>query len=108
MTYGLAETNSRRYFNECSYSRRKRQDDRQYEDLCKNYKCKAKVFTQPSSNLREKIGRPDLMILFTNTVCHKMIVTATQTAGKNNIEIARSHSSSATALKKILSQYCGC
>ena len=28
---------------------------RQYEDLCKNYKCKAKVFTQPSSNLREKI-----------------------------------------------------
>ena len=46
------------------------------------------------------------MILFTNTVCHKMIVTATQTAGKNNIEIARSHSSSATALKKILSQYC--
>ena len=78
---------------------------RQYEDLCKNYKCKAKVFTQPSSNLREKIGRPDLMILFTNTVCHKMIVTATQTAGKNNIEIARS---SATALKKILSQYCGC
>ena len=39
---------------------------RQYEDLCKNYKCKAKVFTQPSSNLREKIGRPDLMILFTN------------------------------------------
>ena len=81
---------------------------RQYEDLCKNYKRKAKVFTQPSSNLREKIGRPDLMILFTNTVCHKMIVTATQTAGKNNIEIARSHSSSATALKKILSQYCGC
>jgi len=77
---------------------------RQYEDLCKNYKCKAKVFTQPSSNL----SRPDLMILFTNTVCHKMIVTATQTAGKNNIEIARSHSSSATALKKILSQYCGC
>ena len=81
---------------------------RQYEDLCKNYKCKAKVFTHPSSNIREKIGRPDLMILFTNTVCHKMIVTATQTAGKNNIEIARSHSSSATALKKILSQYCGC
>ena len=80
----------------------------QYKKICKNYKCKAKVFTQPSSNLREKIGRPDLMILFTNTVCHKMIVTATQTAGKNNIEIARSHSSSATALKKILSQYCGC
>ena len=80
----------------------------QKQQLCKNYKCKAKVFTQPSSNLREKIGRPDLMILFTNTVCHKMIVTATQTAGKNNIEIARSHSSSATALKKILSQYCGC
>ena len=27
----------------------------QYKKICKNYKCKAKVFTQPSSNLREKI-----------------------------------------------------
>ena len=27
----------------------------QYKKICKNYNCKAKVFTQPSSNLREKI-----------------------------------------------------
>lgn len=76
----------------------------QYESLCKEHKCKAKIFTQPSGNLRSKIGNPDLLILFTNTVSHKMVVTATQEANKNNIKIARSHSSSTTALKKILAE----
>ena len=40
----------------------------QYKKICKEYKCKAKVFTQMSGNLSEKIGSPDLLILFTNTV----------------------------------------
>ncbi len=74
----------------------------QYKQLCKCHKCKAKIFTQPDSNLRSKIGQPDIMVLFTNTVCHKMIVTATQEALKKNIKIVRSHSSSAAALKDIL------
>ena len=43
----------------------------QYKKICKNYKCKAKVFTQMTSNLREQIGVPDLFVLFTNTVSHK-------------------------------------
>lgn len=45
----------------------------QYKKICKEYKCKAKVFTQMSGNLSEKIGSPDLLILFTNTVSHKMV-----------------------------------
>jgi hypothetical protein len=73
-----------------------------YCQLCKAHNCKAKVFTQPDANLRSKIGTPDLMVLFTNTVCHKMINTAIQQAQKNNIRIVRSHSSSASALKKML------
>ena len=44
----------------------------QYKEICKKHKCKAKVFTQMSGNLKEKIGRPDLVVLFTNTVSHKM------------------------------------
>ena len=45
----------------------------QYKKICKGYKCKAKVFTQMSANLSEQIGTPDLLILFTNTVSHKMV-----------------------------------
>lgn len=45
----------------------------QYKKICKDFKCKAKVFTQMSANLSGQIGSPDLLILFTNTVSHKMV-----------------------------------
>ena len=40
----------------------------QYKKVCQKYQCKAKVFTQMSGNLSKKIGTPDLVVLFTNTV----------------------------------------
>ena len=43
----------------------------QYMKICKNYKCKAKVFTQMSASMDKQMGSPDLFILFTNTVSHK-------------------------------------
>ena len=78
----------------------------QYKKICKQFKCKAKVFTQMSGNLSEKIGSPDLMVLFTNTVSHKMVLSASQEAKKNNIPVARIHTSSASALKTALDQHC--
>ena len=45
----------------------------QYKQICKKYKCKAKVFTKMKGNLKEQIGKPDLMILFTATASHKMV-----------------------------------
>lgn len=77
----------------------------QYKEICKKYKCKAKVFTKMTTNLKEQIGCPNLMILFTATVSHKMVHCAMTESIRNNIEIARSHSSSASALKGILEQY---
>ncbi|NDO47181.1 DUF2325 domain-containing protein [Clostridium sp. MD294] len=78
----------------------------QYKEICKNYKCKAKVFTHLPSNFKSKIGNPDLLVLFTSTVSHSMVSGALQEANKNNIAIARSHSSSCCALKKILDCHC--
>ena len=73
-----------------------------YKDLCKEYRCRAKVFTQMSGSMKDKIGNPDLLVLFTNTVSHKMIRCAlSNMKGKETI-IARSHSSSMAALRKIL------
>ena len=78
----------------------------QYTDICKGYGCKAKVFAKENCPLKKKIGCPDLLILFTNTVSHKMVVSATQEAKRNNIPIARIHTSSAAALHTVMEQYC--
>ena len=40
----------------------------QYKKICKSYKCKCKVFTQMEADFGKKIGCPDLLVLFTNTV----------------------------------------
>ena len=78
----------------------------QYTDICKDYGCKAKVFPKEHGSVKKKIGNPDLMILFTNTVSHKMVTSAVNEAKKNKIPIARSHSSSISALNDVLSRYC--
>lgn len=80
----------------------------QYADICKGYGCRAKVFAKESGPIKKKIGCPDLMILFTNTVSHKMAMAASQEAKKNKIPVAHIHSSSAAALKTTLEQFCGC
>ncbi len=79
----------------------------QYADICKNYGCKAKIFTKENGSLKKKMGCPDLLILFTNTVSHKMVISAAQEAKRNKIPIARVHSSSASALHGVLSEHCG-
>lgn len=77
---------------------------RQYKDLCGEYKCKAKVYPKMKSGLKD-IGTPDLLVLFTNTVSHKMIRCALSETKGRNIKIARSHSSSMAALKTILEEH---
>ena len=42
--------------------------ERRYKDLCKSYQCQSKIFTKPAGGLRNKLGNPDLMIFFTNTM----------------------------------------
>ena len=72
----------------------------QYEDICKGFGCKAK------GAMKKKIGVPDLMILFTSTVSHKMVNCAVEEAKKKSIPVCRCHTSSAAALENILKQYC--
>ena len=45
----------------------------QYKKICKSYKCKVKVFTHMGADFNKQIGCPDLLVLFTNTVSHKML-----------------------------------
>lgn len=78
----------------------------QYKKICKEHKCKAKVFTQMKGNLGSQIGSPDLIILFTNTVSHKMVRCAVAEAEKNHTDIVRCHTSSGSALTEILKEVC--
>lgn len=78
----------------------------QYKKICKEHQCKAKVFTQMSGNLSSQIGKPDLIVLFTNTVSHKMVKCAITEGEKCNAEIARCHTSSGSALNDLLGRVC--
>ncbi len=75
---------------------------RRYKDICSEYKCNVKVYPKMTNGLKN-IGTPDLVVLFTNTVSHKMIECAL--GDKKNYKIARSHSSSVSALKNILEEH---
>ncbi len=79
----------------------------QYKQICGKFGCKCKVFTQCPGNLKSQIGKPNLIILFTNTVAHKMVAIAAEQAEKNNVAIERCHSSGACALKNILENHFG-
>ncbi len=79
-----------------------------YKKLCKQYQCSSKVFTQMSSSMKDMIGSPDLLILFTNTVSHKMVKCAMRNLKGADTIVARSHSSSMSALKGILEAHVAC
>lgn len=78
----------------------------QYVDICKNYRCKAKVFIKLPSDFKARIGSPDLVILFTSTVSHKMALSAVAEASRGGAKVVRCHSSSSSALTGILQQNC--
>lgn len=85
-----------------------------HDRMHKNYKGIAnkrghrlKVFTQMPAQFCKSIGSPDAIILFTNTVSHKMVNAAVKEAKRKNIPVVRCSSSSATALEETLSGLIG-
>ena len=58
------------------------------------------------ADLNKKIGTPDLLVLFTNTVSHKMVKCAMEEAKRNEIPVVRCHTSSKAALTDILEKQC--
>ena len=81
--------------------------ERQYKELCSEYKCRAKVFTKPSGGLKKKLGSPDLMIFFTSTMSHKMLRGAMSELKGLNTKIEHSRSASMAALREILQRHAG-
>ena len=70
---------------------------RVYCEACAQYGCKAKIFMDNKGVIRKKIGSPDLLIL---------VESAVSEVKRCNARIARSHSSSLSALHTILKEHC--
>lgn len=79
--------------------------ERQYTDICAHYGHKAKVYTREAGSVAKKLGKADLLIIFTGTVSHKMMLSAVGEAKRIGTRIARTHSSSAAALHTLLAEY---
>ena len=76
-----------------------------YKDICKGFGCKCKVFTQCPANFQNQIGSPDVIIVFTKTVAHKMLNVASLQAQKTGAAIRHCNSSSASALNEALTEF---
>ena len=76
-----------------------------YREICSKYGYEAKVFCKMRDGMKCKIGNPDLMILFTSTVSHKMALSVIQEARRNSVPVARVHTSSSTALRSALIEH---
>ena len=50
----------------------------------------------------KRIGCPDLLVLFTNTMSHKMLFTILSETKGQDIKVARCQSSSMSALRNVL------
>lgn len=75
-----------------------------YKEISSKCGHKLKVFTQFPKDFEKKIGQPDAMIIFTNTVCHKMVNVATSEAKRKDIPIFRCHTSSGVALERTIQE----
>lgn len=80
---------------------------RKYKELCQSYQCTAKVIPKMGGSLKNRLGNPDLLVMFTDTISHKMVQSAlNETKGQDTI-ITRSRSSSMSALRSILETHTG-
>ena len=79
---------------------------RNYKTLCEEYQCKAKIYPKVTGSMKG-IGNPDLLVLFTGTVSHKMVTNALKEIKGQNTRVVRSHTSSMSALKNILEENIG-
>lgn len=76
-----------------------------YKEICKKHGCKCKIFTQCPADFKNQIGSPEIVIVFTKTVAHKMLSVAIKQAEKTGAMLKHCNSSSACALNEALCEY---
>lgn len=80
--------------------------ERRYRDLCTAYHCKSRVYTKLHRDM-QNFGSPDLLILFTGEMSHKMVHSALSSIRGTNTRVARVGTGSMSALRKVLEEHVG-
>ena len=75
---------------------------RQYKDLCREYRYSAKVISKMRGTLKGRLGDPDLLVLFTDTISHKMVKNALNEIRGRATDVCRCRASSVSALRDVL------
>ncbi|WP_428866258.1 DUF2325 domain-containing protein [Clostridium sediminicola] len=73
-----------------------------YKKICKEYGYKVKMFSHYKTNLYERIGSPDYIVILSNTISHKAAILATKACSKRNIDVIKMNNSSAKALRETI------
>ena len=74
----------------------------EYKSVCHKLGYSVKIYTQMPARFEKVIGTPDVIVLFTATVSHRMMHIAVKEAKRKKIPIMRSHSSSVSSLVELL------
>ena len=75
---------------------------RDYKDLCKSYQYSAKVISKMGGTLKGRVGNPDLLVLFTDTISHKILKNAMNEIKGQKTKVCRCRSGSLSALRETL------
>ena len=78
-----------------------------YQELCKSYDCKAKVFPKLERNMKN-LGSPDLVVLFTGTMSHKMLRSVMSEVKGKDVAVEYCRSASMSALKEVMDRRVAC
>ncbi|SHK39963.1 DUF2325 domain-containing protein [Tepidibacter formicigenes] len=79
--------------------------ERIYIDEAKKVGLKAKVYTYGRNDIRKSIGKSDGILIFTDTISHKVASTISKEAKKKNIPIIVCHNSSKTSYKNTIKEF---
>lgn len=77
---------------------------RDYINAAKRQGIKLKVFTGKENKIAPKLGRADLVILFTNQLSHAARKDVVNYAKSNDIKVAMSHSCGVSSLRRCLEE----
>jgi len=77
---------------------------RRYEKTGKDLGCSVRVFAQRVPNMSKRLHMIDGIVLFTGTISHNLVKEVVSLAKLYNIPVSRSHTSSASGLKRCLDE----
>lgn len=78
--------------------------ERIYIDEAKKLGLKAKVYTYGRNDIEKSVGNTDRVLIFTDTISHKIASTVSKEAKRKSIPVVVCHNSSKTSFKKTIEE----